>query len=366
MAPLLFASEIYRGSVYGPKHPLAIQRVPPTLDLIAALGWLDPARYREAPEADDNALGRFHTADYIAALRQAEATQQVSPEMRARHHLGAHGNPVYPRMFRRPATSAGGTVAACRAVLGGGIAYNPGGGTHHGMPDRANGFCFVNDPVLGILAWLDAGLVRVLYVDIDAHHCDGVAHAFAGESRVLMISVHEQDRWPRTGAAAETAGGSALNLPVPAGCNDSEFAFLFDQVILPRAGAFRPQAVMLQCGADALEEDPLSRLGLSNGALWRATRVLQGLSPRFVVLGGGGYNPYSVARAWAGVWAALNGHPLPDRLPQAAEAVLRRQSYPRAAGRNPPGHWFTTLADPPREGPVRAEVRALAGCVPAG
>ncbi|MCC7283514.1 MAG: acetoin utilization protein AcuC, partial [Acetobacteraceae bacterium] len=189
MAPLLFTSEIYRGSVYGPKHPLAIQRVPATLDLIAALGWLDPARRRDSPEADDAALTRFHTPDYIAALRRAEATQSASEEMRTRHHIGAHGNSIYPRMFRRPATSAGGTIAACRAVLDGGLAYNPGGGTHHGMPDRASGFCFVNDPALGILAWLDAGLLRVLYLDIDAHHGDGVEFAFAGDPRVLTISV---------------------------------------------------------------------------------------------------------------------------------------------------------------------------------
>ncbi len=359
-APLLFGSEIYRGSVYGPKHPLAIQRVPATLDLIAALGWHDPGHFRTAPEADTAALRRFHTEDYIAALRAAEASQQVSAEVRARHHIGAHGNAIYPRMFRRPATSAGGTIAACRAVLEGGVAFNPGGGTHHGMPDRANGFCFVNDPALGLLAWLDAGLRRVLYVDIDAHHCDGVQEAFAGDPRVLLISVHEQDRWPRTGPAHDTAGGSALNLPVPPGFNDRECAFLLERVILPRAEAFRPQAVMLQCGADALEEDPLARLSLSNRALWRVVHALAPLSPRFVVLGGGGYNPYTVARAWAGVWAVLNGLSLPARLPPAAEAVLRAQTYPRAAGRNPPGHWFTTLADAPREGEVRAELRALA------
>lgn len=358
MAPLLFASDIYRGPAYGPKHPLAIQRVPATLDLIAALGWLDPAGLRQSPQADDAALGRFHTSAYISALRRAEATQIATEEMRTRHHIGAHGNAVYPRMFRRPATSAGGTVAACRAVLDGGVAYNPGGGTHHGMPDRANGFCFVNDPVLGILAWLDAGLSRVLYLDIDAHHCDGVQDAFAGDARVLTISVHEQDRWPRTGAAhTETA----RNFPVPPGFNDSEAAFLVENAILPAAEKFRPQAVMLQCGADALLEDPLARLALSNTALWRVVRAAMTLAPRLVVLGGGGYNPFTVARAWAGVWATLNDLPLPATLPPEAEAVLRAQHYPRAAGRDPPDQWFTTLADAPRDGPVRPEIRVLAG-----
>jgi acetoin utilization protein AcuC len=362
MAPLLFGSDIYRGSSYGPKHPLAIQRVPATLDLIAALGWHDPAQYREAPQADDAQLTRFHTPDYVAALREAERTQAASAEVRARHHIGAHGNAIYPRMFRRPATSAGGTIAACHAVLAGGVAYNPGGGTHHGMPDRANGFCFVNDPALGMLAWLDAGLARVLYVDLDAHHCDGVEDAFAADARVLCISVHEAGRWPRTGTRHTP---TALNFPVPEGFNDAELDLLLHGAILPAAEAFRPDAVMVQCGADALEEDPLARLALSNGALWRAVALLVRVAPRAVVLGGGGYNPFTVARAWAGVWAALNGHAPPDRLPPAAEAVLRAQAYARAAGRNPPETWFTTLADRPRPGPVRDAVRALAEAVPA-
>lgn len=363
MRPLLFTSEIFRGSIYGPKHPLAIQRVPATLDLITALGWRDPAAERAAPQASEAQLIRFHTPDYIAALRQAEATQQATEAMRTRHHIGAHGNSIHPRMFRRPATSAGGSIAACRAVLQGGIAYNPGGGTHHGMPDRANGFCFVNDPALGILAWLDAGLERVLYLDIDAHHGDGVEQAFAGDARVLAISVHEADRWPRTGT---THTATARNFPVPQHFNDCEMDFLLDHAILPEAARFQPQAVMLQCGADALAEDPLALLSLSNHALWRVVRACVGMAPRLVVLGGGGYNPYAVARAWTGVWATLNDLPLPDRLPAEAEAVLRAQHYPRAAGRIPPDHWFTTLADAPRPGAVREAVRALAAAGGAG
>jgi acetoin utilization protein AcuC len=359
-APQLFGSEIYRGSTYGPKHPLSIQRVPATLDLIQALGWFDPARYATAPPADTAALTRFHTPAYVAALRQAEIDQRVSPEVRARHHLGAHGNAIYKEMFRRPATSVALTQAACRAVLDGGIAHNPAGGTHHGQPDRASGFCFVNDPVLGILAWLDAGLSRVLYVDIDAHHGDGVEQAFAGDPRVLAISVHEAGRWPHTGLAGDRANGSARNFPVPEHFNDSEMAHLLREAIIPLVEKFRPEAIMLQCGADALEEDPLARLSLSNNAHRGVVAALMGMAPRFVVLGGGGYNPYTVARCWAGLWATLNGHALPGTLPDAAQAVLRRQGYNRAAGRDPPEHWFTTLEDAPRPGPVRPEIPALA------
>lgn len=357
MPPILIGSEIYRRSSYGPKHPLAIPRVSVALDLIRALDWLPPAQYRDSPMASLGDLARFHAPDYLAALQRAEATQQVSPEERERFRLGADGNPVYREMFRRPATSAGGTMLAAELTRHGGTVHVPGGGTHHGRPDRASGFCFLNDAVLGLLGWLDQGLTRVLYLDIDAHHGDGVQDAFHDDPRVFTLSLHEDGRWPFTGAAGDRAGGHARNIPVPAGFNDSEMLWVLHEAILPIAQHLRPQAIMVQCGADALEEDPLARLSLSNNAHRAVVGALMGLAPRLIVLGGGGYNPWSVARCWAGVWGRLNGHAMPDRLPPAAEAVLRGLSFSRAAGRDPPDAWFTTLADPPRPGVVRAVVR---------
>lgn len=357
--PLLIGSEIYRRSTYGPKHPLAIPRVSTTLDLLRALGWVDEAQYRDSPMADVAALTRFHDADYIAALQRAEATQAVSPEDRTRYRIGADGNPVYREVFRRPATSAGGVLLAAELMRAGGVVHVPGGGTHHGRRDRASGFCYVNDAVLGLLAWLDQGLTRILYLDVDAHHGDGVEDAFQGEPRVVTVSIHEGARWPFSGAAEDMAGGQALNLPVPAGFNDTEMRALREGLIEPLIARLRPQAIMLQCGSDALLEDPLSRLALSNNAHRDLVAALRGASPRLMVLGGGGYNPWSVARCWALAWAELNGIAPPLRLPEAAEAVLRGLSFHRAAGRNPAPHWFTTLLDAPREGPVREEVRAL-------
>lgn len=360
-APLLIGSEIYRKSTYGPKHPLAIPRVSTALDLIRALGWLDPARYIDSPRATPQQLARFHHPDYIAALHAAEAAQNLSPELRERFHIGARGNPIYREVFRRPATSAGGVMLAARLTAEqGGTVHVPGGGTHHGRPDRASGFCYLNDAVLGLLQWLDLGLTNILYLDIDAHHGDGVQDAFHDDPRVFTLSIHEAGRWPFTGALEDRAGGHARNIPVPQGLNDTEFAYLWRQAVLPVVRHLRPQAIMLQCGADALEEDPLARLSLSNNAHWEAVRSLIGQAPRLIVLGGGGYNPWSVGRCWAGVWGALNGHAPPERLPEPAEAVLRALSFHRAAGRNPPERWFTTLRDAPRPGPVRGEIRHLA------
>ena len=354
--PLFIGSDIYRRTTFGAKHPLAIQRVPVVVDLCRALGWLDDSVYVESPMASPAQLARFHDPGYIDALAEAERTQEVSPERRARYNLGKLENPIHPAMFSRPATACGGSILAANLLESGGTIFSPGGGTHHGRCDRASGFCYFNDPVLAILTLLDQGLARIAYVDVDAHHGDGVEAAFAGDTRVRCISVHEAGRWPFTGLADDRAGGSARNLPVPAGMNDSEMDYIADRAILPLVQEFVPDAIVVQCGADALAEDPLSRQELSNGALWRVVARMISVAPRLLVLGGGGYNPWAVGRCWAGVWAVLNGLAFPQRLPPSAEAVLRQLVWDRAAGRNPPDAWFTTLADPPRPGPVRPEV----------
>lgn len=357
--PRFIGSEIYRRSSYGAWHPLRVPRVSTVMDLTRTLGWLTPDDYIVSPRARPAALRVWHHDDYIAALQRAESRQAVSETERARFGLGTPSNPVFSEMFRRPATAAGGSVLAGELLAGGGVVYHPSGGTHHGMPGRANGFCYLNDPVLAILSLRHAGVRRIAYVDIDAHHPDGVEHAFAGDPEVLMISVHEERRWPFTGALDEDAGGSSWNLPVPKGLNDSEMEVIQEDFIVPLVRAFAPDAVVLQCGADAVEEDPLSRLALSNNAHWRIVSALRPLSARYLVLGGGGYNPWSVGRLWTGVWALLSGNTIPDRLPAAAEAVLRDLTWKQnRRGRSPPEHWFTTLRDRPRPGPVRLEVAA--------
>ncbi|SFH21442.1 acetoin utilization protein AcuC [Palleronia marisminoris] len=351
-------SEIYRGSSYGGAHPLRIPRVSTVMDLARALGWLPSERYLTSPRAKPAALTVWHTQDYVAALQRAEAAQAVPDEVRLRHKLGTLSNPVYPEVFRRPATAAGGTIMAAALLRDGGRIYNPGGGTHHGMPDRANGFCYLNDPVLGILNLRHAGVRRIAYVDIDAHHCDGVVAAFGDDPEVLIVSTHEERRWPFTGRIDERGAGNVWNLPLPRGTHDGDMARARDEMILPRVADHRPEAIILQCGADAIEEDPLSRLSMSNNAHRAVLQGLMPLAPRLLVLGGGGYNPWSVGRLWTGIWATLAGEEIPDRLPPEAEAVLRRLSFDHLRlGRNPPEAWFTTLADPPREGAPGAGIR---------
>ena len=282
----------------------------------------------------------------------------MSDATRIRYGFGTPSNPVFPEMFRRPATAAGGSLLAAEMLREPGVIFSPAGGTHHGLPGRASGFCYLNDPVLAILGLKRAGLSRIAYVDIDAHHPDGVELAFAGDPDVTLISVHEERRWPFTGALEDRGAGQVWNLPVPRGFNDTEMRAVLQELILPRVTAIRPEAIVLQCGADAVLDDPLSRLALSNNAHWEVVAALLPLAPRLLVLGGGGYNPWSVGRLWTGVWAVLAGQEIPERLPPEGQAVLAALTWTRArGGRDRPREWVTTLRDPRREGPVGEELR---------
>jgi acetoin utilization protein AcuC len=200
--------------------------------------------------------------------------------------------------------------------------------------------------------------VRIAYVDIDAHHCDGVDHAFRNDPDTLLISTHEAGRWPRTGPLEDEGAGNVINVPLPSGANDDDMALVRDAVILPALALFRPDAIVLQCGADAVQEDPQSRLSLSNNAHWDILRSIRPLTDRLMVLGGGGYNPWSVGRLWSGNWAIVNDLPIPDVLPPAAQAVLTALRWDgQRRVTQPPAHWITTLRDAARHGPIHDATR---------
>lgn len=328
------------------------------MDMVRALDWLEDGQYRVSPRAKPETLTLWHDAEYIDALQAAEAQGTVSDAVRDRYQLGTATNPVFSEMYRRPATGAGGAMLAANLLADGGVVHCPGCGTHHGMPDRANGFCFLNDLVLGILALRGHGVQRIAYIDIDAHHPDGVEHGFKDDPDVLMISVHEANRWPRTGSLGDRGVGNVFNLPVPPGLNDDEFALIGETLILPLVARFRPQAILLQCGADAVTEDPLSRLSLSNNAHVGLLQALRPMAPRLMVTGGGGYNPWSVGRLWTRLWAALNDLEEPDHLSgDPAEVLAALRWVTPQKEKHPQAHWLTTLKDPPRGGDIRAGIR---------
>lgn len=359
MRPYLVTHDIFRRPAFGRHHPLATGRQAAVMDLIEALGWRDPALIR-VPEMPGRAvLERFHAPGYLDALEAADAAGSATVEMRARYNLGTMECPVFPGVWDRARTTVGGSMLAAELVLDGGVAFHPTGGTHHGMPGRASGFCYLNDPVFAVQRLLDAGLTRVMHVDLDAHHADGVEIAFAAEPRVHLVSIHEEGRWPGTGRAADTLGGRAVNVPVPREINDTEYALVLERLVMPFVRRVEPEAIVVLLGADGLAGDPLSAMRLSNGALWVACQDLIAMAPRAVMLGGGGYNPWTTARLWTGMWGLLAGHDIGGVLPERAQAVLAGLDCDLVDDEDRDPAWLTTLVDAPNSGAVRAEMAAL-------
>jgi acetoin utilization protein AcuC len=179
----------------------------------------------------------------------------------------------------------------------------------------------------------------------------------------MTISIHEADRWPYSGGVDDRGGGNARNLPVPRGINDSELDFLMEEAVLPLADGFAPSALVLCCGADCLAGDPLSGMMLSNDVLWRSIDRLLALGVPTVILGGGGYNPWTVCRYWTGIWGRINGREIPLVLPSAAQAFLAGMECDLIDDEDLEPEWLTTMADSPYPGPVRDAVRSLASAV---
>jgi acetoin utilization protein AcuC len=334
MKTALVHSDAYQRFDYGPNHPLRMERLGLTHALMAAYGLTaGPGMRVLAPEpAPESVLRGFHTADYLDVLRAASAGQDVPAAYR--HGLGPGDNPIWPGMYEASALACGGSVRAAELVASGEVtrAFAFAGGLHHALPNRASGFCYLNDAVLAIQALRARGL-RVCYVDIDAHHGDGVQFAFYDSPDVLTISTHERgDRlFPGTGFVDEIGTGAgrgySVNVPLHPHTDDEVYLEAFDAVVPPLVRAFRPDVVVAQLGIDGHRTDPLTHLAFSVEGFAAAVRRIVGFAPRLVALGGGGYDLANVARAWTAAWAILNDVELPERLPpafvSAAAAHLR-------------------------------------------
>ena len=173
------------------------------------------------------------------------------------------------------------------------------GGTHHGRKNFASGFCFLNDCILAILKAKEFGFNKILYIDLDAHHCDAVQDYFLDNDNVQLISIHEKNKWPRTGKIEESKINNLMNIPVPENFNDNEMLFILDELIMPYCKSINPDITIIQAGTDSLKDDPQSKMILSNSAYWHTISMLKDISTKTLILGGGGYNPYITAKAWA-------------------------------------------------------------------
>ncbi|MFP4560307.1 MAG: acetoin utilization protein AcuC [Thiohalorhabdus sp.] len=314
---------------YDLNHPLLdIPRASLTFDLINAYGAFAEGEYLAGPTVPPDLLRTHHSPDYIDALRESEELGFVRSAVRERYNIGTMENPWFPELYTLPALMTGCSIRAAEEVIRGRTAFSPTGGMHHAKPDRASGFGYLNDGVLAIHRLREEGL-RVLYVDIDAHHGDGVERAFADDPEVFTFSLHMDTGYafPFTGGRLADQGGpggeaSCLNVPLPKGTHDADYDALFT-ALWPRVLAdFLPDVVVLEPGTDAIGGDPLGKLEITTQQFLRIVERIHRDSPRLLVLGGGGYHPLLLARAWAGVWGILSGRDLPEAIPEAGQALL--------------------------------------------
>ena len=261
-------------------------------------------------QASDAELRSFHTLGHIERVRERSRS--------GAGFLDSGDTPAYRGVFEAASQVVGATVTALTAIMGAEVrrAFVPIAGLHHATRDAAAGFCVFNDIGVAIeLLRRDHGLSRIAYVDIDVHHGDGVFYAFESDPGVIFADLHQDGSslYPGTGAAAETgqgeAAGTKLNVPLPAGSTDLDFQAVWPE-ILAHVARFQPEFVILQCGADSLEGDPLAHLKFTPASHARAARDLAALAERLghgrvLGLGGGGYNRSNLAQAWNGVVEAF-------------------------------------------------------------
>ena len=321
---------------FGHDHPLAPVRVELTMALARQFGVLDAPEVSLEPArpAEDDLLELVHAAQYIRAVKNVAHTGYTE---RLRFGLGTDDNPVFPGMHEASALVVGASVAAADAVWSGRSehAANMAGGLHHAMREQASGFCLYNDVAVAIARLLDQGARRIAYVDVDAHHGDGVQAAFYDDPRVLTISLHEHPStlFPGTGLPDESGGpdaeGMSVNVALPAGTRDPAWLRAFDAVVPPLLAAFAPEILVTQLGCDSHAFDPLAHLMLTVDGQRAAVRRLHQLAHehangRWVLFGGGGYAVvYVVPRIWTHALAEAAHHPIPPHteIPAAWRAL---------------------------------------------
>ena len=309
---------------FGPSHPLTPRRFGPAIDLLQLLG----AEPGLAPEpASDEELLACHGRRYIEVVKRFSEFD-LDPWAEAEAGIGPGDDPPFHGMHEAAASVAGGSLRAMDAILRGDLlhAFHPGGGLHHAMPSRAAGFCIYNDVALAIARARAAGL-RVMYIDLDVHHGDGVEAIHADDPGVLTVSIHETGRYlfPGTGFAWEIgegpAQGTVVNVPLEPETGEGAWWTIVSSLLPEFAAAFEPDIVVSQHGCDTHATDPLAHLNMTTTAMGRAARLVDELAHewadgRWLATGGGGYGVYRVVpRSWSHVWLAGAHLEVPPLIP---------------------------------------------------
>lgn len=316
-------SETFQQYDFGPTHPLKPTRLKLTYELMKAVGLLDAENVKTVPprEATREDLLLFHDDEYIGLVKRMSEVGSGFLDM--------GDTPVFKGCYEASALGTGASLTAVDLVMSGKVTYamNIAGGLHHAHPDRASGFCIFNDPAISI-AYLkkNYGLERILYLDVDAHHGDGVMYGFYSDPAVLDIDFHEDGHhlFPGTGFTEETGEGKAaglkINVPLSPFAGDETYLELFREIVPRAVRKYRPQMLLLQCGADSHANDLLAHLQITTRTYREVVEVVRNLANeltggRLVVFGGGGYNIANVARTWTLAACALAEYHWPKTTP---------------------------------------------------
>jgi histone deacetylase HOS2 len=333
---------------FGPKHPMKPWRLTLTNKIVLAYGMHEAMDLYMSRAATNQELTQFHKQEYIDFLQRyviyhsdhnkfwAESASSVTPAERLAQENGSGGYPynmgddcpIFDGLYSYCSLYAGASLDAARKLTSGQsqIAINWSGGLHHAKKSEASGFCYVNDIVLAILQLL-LHYPRVLYIDIDVHHGDGVEQAFWSTDRVMTLSFHKYDKavfFPGTGGLDTTGppcnsnpgAHHSLNVPLHDGIDDSSYVQLFKDIVGPCVRAYNPEAIVIQCGGDSLGGDRLGCFNLNIRAHGACVAFAKTFQRPLLVLGGGGYTPRNVARLWAYETSVCIGAEVSPALPR--------------------------------------------------
>jgi acetoin utilization protein AcuC len=327
----------------GPSHPLRPVRVKLTHALLKAKGALDKATItvQEPQLATEEEILGFHEPEYVRLVKKYSE--------KGAGLLDQGDTPAFKGCYEATSLVVGSSLKACDLIMKGEVshAFNPSGGLHHAHPERASGFCIFNDPAVSIASLNSKyGVKRLVYLDIDAHHGDGVMYGFYDDPGVLDIDFHESGRYlfPGTGFPDETgakdAAGLKVNMPLPPGTGDEAYLDAFRRLVPRMIEDFKPEIILVQCGADGHEDDRLAHLRMTTHAYQTILNEMHQLAHatcdgRLLLFGGGGYTLANVPRVWAVAFATLSGLSLDNEIPHEWATEFRRLT-----GEDPPTKFY--------------------------
>lgn len=315
----IYSDEMCRYDM-GADHPLKPQRLRLTKDLASAYGLLESRLVTPRPASRQDLL-EVHDSDYVGIVERLSRGEKVDAAWN--HGFDYGDNRPFPGMYDAALLYTGASITAAEMIMSGEAErpFNISGGLHHAKPGRASGFCVFNDPAIAIKRLLRK-YDRVAYIDIDAHHGDGVQAIFYNTSRVLTISIHESGDYlfPGTGYPTEIGEdegtGFSVNIPLLPYSGDEVILWAFEEIVPPLIDRYDPRVIVAQLGADAHFQDPLAHLQLTSKGFEHLVKRMLSFGKPILALGGGGYNVQTVARLWTIAFALMCDVALSDEVPR--------------------------------------------------